>query len=960
MLRKLPEMWWTYCNIMFILCFYQAVGVIKAAKSNQSQTKIAMFDLRLLFESGKVRKDYERVKEKIKNEKADRIAEWKDRTENSKQQIWNPTVEAIQLQHREFEQMANESSMKIVKNTTSMATQGDLVAAEWKRKTGSFEIVCSKHNSCRKRCHNNNRSINNKKYNCYCDDQCYFVYQDCCYDYERYCGKQHTEKNKMQVLNQNMVSCIPGYEARDKNIWMVTKCSRGWPNNEVLYKCENASAKRGTFEVENIYEFLPVVDISNTVYHNAFCAQCNNLDHENFTYFSLNITCSILPPSSLSSLQDILSFVSEYCVDSKIFSMPAEDQARRYCNDLVVENCRTLGTTDSKKCRKGPVAVVTANQVNYKNIWCANCNEISVDTSKCGLEVARSFRSFTFGHQLVPSFSLIMGDTSGDTEKWRAISVSQKCLATEIFDWQLQICRRGKRMPPVKDSIDKHYVVIWLQNLFALKQSVETNATAVRSAIAQKFHLNETQISHVVIRKMPHYYIVEFEVYLTKIDTLSISIFERKLNKEVPNEMSSIADLLHFTDEFIIQISLANFKVFKATSRRLACIEKQTFTKNEYIVTTNKKYHIIATNQTFSSNEVYHEGTNVTVCDDFVLSACEGIQIYLTPEEYTKFPNLSVYYKRTQTLYNIGDYRTRNNTIILCTNTSHFRGRTGANSDNMVLEILTISTFILSLMGLASLIFTYALFPELRKLPGKNLLNLAVSLFLAQLLWLLAVEETKRPQFCTVIAIIEHYLFLVTFTAMSVIAFHTKKTFALKTLKRPTQNEDTRQFLIYSAFVWGVPMLFISITTFLHSFDIYDAGYSSEHERTACWITKTEAQEFLFFLPVGLLVFFNTSMFIYTIIMIELNKKKSQKLHASRQKRREQNTVCIYLKLSSLTGLTWVFGFLHILLGSEIFSFLFVLLASLQGLFIALSFLINNRVVKLYHGLVTHLAQKAK
>ena len=912
-----------------------------------------MFELRrLLFEGGKVIKDYEKVREKMKNEKtADRIAEWKDRTKNSKQQIQNPTPEAIQLQDRKFEQMTNESSMKIVKTTTS--TQGDLAAAEWKRNTGSFEIVCSKYNSCRKRCNNNNRSINNQTYNCYCDDQCHFVYQDCCYDYERYCGKQHPAINKVQVLDRNMVSCIPGYEARGTNIWMVTKCSRGWLNKEVLYKCENASVKRGIFEVENIYQYLPVVDINNTVYRNALCAQCNNL--ENFTYFSLNITCSILPPSSLSSLQDILSFVSEYCVHSKIFSMPAENQARRYCNDLVVENCRTLGTPDSKKCREGPVAVVTANHVNYKNVWCANCNEISVETLNCGLEVARSFRSVTYGHQLVPSFSLIMGDT----EKWRAISVSQKCLATEIFDWQLQICRRGKRMPPVKDSIDKYYVVIWLQHLFPLKQSVDINATVARSAIAQKFHLNVTQISHVIIRKM-HYYIVEFEVYLTKIDTLGISNFATKFNNKLPNEMVSIADLLHFTDEFIIQISLANFKVFKATSRRLACIEKQTYTKNEYILSTNEKYHVISTTQTFSANEVYHEGTNVTVCNDFVLSTCEGIQIYLTPEEYTKFPNLSVYYKRTQTLYNIGDYRTRNNTIILCTNTSHLRERTRGNPGNMALEILTISTFILSLVGLAALILTYALFPELRKLPGKNLLNLAVSLFLAQLLWLLAVSETKRPQLCAVVAIIEHYLFLVTFTAMSVIAFHTKKTFALKTLKRPTRNEDRRRFLIYSGFVWGAPMVFISITTFLHYFDIYDAGYSSEHERTACWITKTEAQEFLFFLPVGLFVFFNTSMFIYTIIMIELNKKKSQKLHASRRKRREQNTVCIYLKLSSLTGLTWVSGFLHILVGSEIFSFLFVLLASLQGLFIALSFLINDRVAKLYHDLVTRLAQKAK
>jgi hypothetical protein len=518
-------------------------------------------------------------------------------------------------------------------------------------------------------------------------------------------------------------------------------------------------------------------------------------------------------------------------------------------------------------------------------------------------------------------------------------------------------------VPPVKDIIDKYHVVIWLQNVFPLKQSFGIKTTKVRSAIAQKFHLNETQISHVIIRKtafkMNSYYIVEFEVCLSKADILTTSILATKLDKGLPKEMLNVADLLHLTDEIIIQISLDPFKIFKATSRRLACIEKQTYTEDEYIRMKNEKYHIISTNQTYSSNEVYHEGTNITICNDLVLSTCDGIQIYLTPEEYAMFPNLSVYFKRTQTLYSIGDYRIENDTITLCTNTSHLRGLTRVASGNMALEILTIFTFTTSLVSLAALIFTYMVFQELRTLPGKNLLNLACSLFLAQLLWLLAVPETERPQLCTVITIIEHYLFLVTFTAMSVIAFHTTKTFALKTLRKPsTKNKDRKQFMIYTAFVWCAPMLFVLIVTFLHFFNIYNAGYSSEHKRMACWITNREAQEFFFILPAGLLVFLNTSMFIYTIIKIQLNKQNGQKLHASRQKRQERNTVCIYLKLSSLTGLTWVFGFLHILFDSAIFLFFFVFLASLQGFFIALSFLINDRVMKLYQGLVTRLAKK--
>ena len=106
--------------------------------------------------------------------------------------------------------------MEVITNT--MPKQGDLAATTWKRNTGSFGIACSWYNSCRKRCHSNNRSINNQTYNCYCDDQCYSVYRDCCYDYERYCGKQHRGINKTQVLDRSMVMRVPDFEAGGKSM----------------------------------------------------------------------------------------------------------------------------------------------------------------------------------------------------------------------------------------------------------------------------------------------------------------------------------------------------------------------------------------------------------------------------------------------------------------------------------------------------------------------------------------------------------------------------------------------------------------------------------------------------------------------------------------------------------------------------------------------------------------------
>ena len=760
-----------------------------------------------------------------------------------------------------------------------------------------------------------------------------------------YCGKQQYGMNKTRVLDQSMVSCISGYEGNGKNIWMVTVCARGWLSKEILLKCQNVSTN-SVFEIESIHQYLPVIDVNNIVYRNEFCAQCNYI--KNFDYFSLKITCSIIPPTYLSNFKDMVSFVLKYCGYDHILMMPGQNQARRYCSYEVKDQCLY---NDSNECRKGPVAVVRKDYANYKNVWCAQCNGIPTHVLNCGLRISRGVSVFNYGRTAVPSFSIIMDDP----KKWRVSAVSQKCPTGKIFDPFLEICRRGKLIPPVKDLTDKYHVVLWLQNLLPIEPYSNINTTEFGAALAKQFYLNITQISHVTVYKILTYHIVEFEITLTSIQSQTVLIQSTKFRKEVLKKTLSIADILHFTRECIIQISSDQFKIFKATSRRLACIGMETYTREEYIQLKYNRYHTIPTNRTFSSHEVFPEGTNITVCDDLVQSSCEGIQVYLKQEEYMIFPNLSIFYNRTRRLYNIGDYRVDNDTLILCINTSLLHERTKGNFGNILkaMEILTIFTFTLSLVSLSALILTYTVFSELRKLPGKNLLNLAVSLFLAQLLWLVAVPQIQWPQFCIIVSIVEHYLFLVTFTAMSVIAFHTKTILASKKLRRPSNlTEDRRRFMIYSEFVWGVPLVFISVTTFFHFFNVYDAGYSSVHERVACWITNRQAQEFLFILPVGLIVLFNTAMFLYTIAMIQVKKRKSQELYASGGKRDEQNMVWIYLKLSSLTGITWIFGFLDVLFDSATFSILFVLFASLQGLYIALSFLNNKRLLKLYRELM--------
>lgn len=57
--------------------------------------------------------------------------------------------------------------------------------------------------------------------------------------------------------------------------------------------------------------------------------------------------------------------------------------------------------------------------------------------------------------------------------------------------------------------------------------------------------------------------------------------------------------------------------------------------------------------------------------------------------------------------------------------------------------VLSVVCTSLSLAGLAATFMTYVLFKNLRTAPGKNNMNLAITLFLAQLLYLVGSGQTE-------------------------------------------------------------------------------------------------------------------------------------------------------------------------------------------------------------------------
>ena len=161
------------------------------------------------------------------------------------------------------------------------------------------------------------------------------------------------------------------------------------------------------------------------------------------------------------------------------------------------------------------------------------------------------------------------------------------------------------------------------------------------------------------------------------------------------------------------------------------------------------------------------------------------------------------------------------------------------------LRILTLICFSISTLFLFILLVTYRMFNELRTLPGLNLMSLAVSMLLSHLVWLIGTANFMNTKTCKGLGIIQHYLFLVSFMAMSVISYHSCIVFS-----RPfnTMSNNARparaEFVKYSSMAWISPAISIAVCVTLDqteaTFDIYG---------TTCWLSTGIAMLYLFILP---------------------------------------------------------------------------------------------------------------
>ena len=801
--------------------------------------------------------------------------------------------------------------------------------------------------SCRNCCGNLNNCPHKTRF-CRCDPQCTF-YNDCCVDFKTFCGKTQAHKTLFEVDPQRL-SCIKPNMAIESGmgIWTVSKCPDTEVFDDIIRNCETADETGPTTLIQ---KFIPVVVAENNlIFRNEFCAKCNGF--EKFEYFAFEIGCDVIPPSTITLFEELLEFVQKYCeTNKKSVLWDINHQSVRKCNQYFRHLCPTMKELDEKCNSKSYYSSI--QECASSRRWCdlniSKWDDLAYQkcTSSLGLEAPHGPLD---SHPRHAPFTVALHLSTSSVKV-------KKCRYGLFYDPYLQICRSGVSISsPLKENIDKFEVVVWL-DIREISLKVEPTLNETIFLLARLFNFNRSQVSalrHIPMDEIPaRTHIVHFKLQLTSEQTLRLGKANndslsppRNTVKTDSTNLLPLHRLLFFTGKFNITFSTEmTVTVFKTSSRQLACIKKRTYLLGNYASIENGKYYYInSTGKRFIKSQVFFEkNKSISVCELVVFSTCVGQRINLTLDEYVKFENLSIFYNRTKTIYDFGEYDIEDGHVFMCISKVPTLLHRVSSDSEIIKTYLTLIGFILSLICLFLVIQTYLIFPELRNLPGKNILSLSSSLFLAQLVWLIP-DESYPSSFCLVIAVTKHYLFLVSFVAMATIAWDTHSTFARKEFRPSTENAN-KKFCIYSVIVWGLPAMFVILSATADQKHIY-AVYVNE---LWCWFDNEEAQKYLFVLPVGLLLLFNAVFFVLIVFRIKHVRSTTRFIRSNDHRKR---MFWIYVKISTLMGFCWLFGFIDIVVKNSLFSYLFVIFASLQGVCIALAFVVKKSVWEKYKKLL--------
>ncbi|XP_055519999.1 adhesion G protein-coupled receptor E3-like [Leucoraja erinacea] len=246
------------------------------------------------------------------------------------------------------------------------------------------------------------------------------------------------------------------------------------------------------------------------------------------------------------------------------------------------------------------------------------------------------------------------------------------------------------------------------------------------------------------------------------------------------------------------------------------------------------------------------------------------------------------------------------------------------------LTVITDVGIPVSLVCLIVTIGTIVLWEELKSAIIITHMQLCVSLFLAELLFIIGINKTGHRIVCGVIAGFLHYLFLSAFVWMFLEGI--QLYLLVRNIKnlRISKSEKMGKYMYGCGY--GIPAVIVVVSA-----AIYPDGYGSPNY---CWLQKQRRFNWSFLGPVCLIIWINTFLFLITLwnLKKEIDKRD---IEVSKLKDTRMLTFKAIGRVFIL-GCSWIFGLFHFDEETIVMAYLFTIVNSFQGFFIFIILCVLN------------------
>merc|ERR1719195_545626 len=245
-----------------------------------------------------------------------------------------------------------------------------------------------------------------------------------------------------------------------------------------------------------------------------------------------------------------------------------------------------------------------------------------------------------------------------------------------------------------------------------------------------------------------------------------------------------------------------------------------------------------------------------------------------------------------------------------------------------VMGYVTVGCLGVSLVCLVVHLIVTLIAPELHNLSGKNLFSLSLALigFYSTFMLNMFIVEISAVS-CLILAVGMYYFLLAALCWMLIIGLDVARTLKLATTQlRLSAGPQWCKFLLYSGVGWLLPALATAAATTIDLMEFPEVP---------------DSLLIYFIVPFCIIMFLNLVFFLMSGYFVWETSRSTAKITTSGPK----TNFYLYARLSTLMGLTWITGIVAGALDIDYIWYVFLVLNTLQGLFILVFFSCSKKVM---------------